>query len=115
MGAFAGLSVGLQAVVELTQQIANDIVADTMPHHPERFGQIAQAAAGPQQWRLRVAPCRRFHQAAQVGQQSRIGRCQFLAPTPRTAHPPRCIADARIGHQFGQTTNDGAARHTRNP
>ena len=86
MGAFAGLSVGLQAVVELTQQIANDIVADTMPHHPERFGQIAQAAAGPQQWRLRVAPCRRFRQAAQLGQQARIGRRQFLAPTAQTAH-----------------------------
>jgi len=106
LAALAGLAVALQAVVERSQQIGDDVVADTMAHCPQRLGQIAQAAAGPQQRRLRIAARCRFDQTPQIGQQRGVGLGQLLAPAARAAHAPRRRDAGRVVKQFGQAPID---------
>src|SRR6516164_242106 len=72
--ALAGLAVALQAVVQLSQQIGDNVVPDAVAHRAQRLGEIAQAATGPQQRRLWVAARRRLDQTPQVGQQRGVGR-----------------------------------------
>ena len=67
VAALAGLAVGLQAVVQLSQQIGYHVVPDAVTHRSQRLGEIAQAATGPQQRRLWIAARRRLDQTLQVG------------------------------------------------
>jgi hypothetical protein len=108
-GTFFGFAVRLQAEIQLPQQIADDIVSDLVTQGPQCVGQIAQAPAGPQQRRLRIAARRGFDEVLQVAQQRGIDLCRLFPPATRPSHPPgERIASRPL--KFVQATPDGASR-----
>ena len=94
----ARLAVGLQAVVELVQQLADKRAADFVAHVAQAPAELAQALACPQQRRLRVAPRLRLDQATQIVEQARIGLAHRLAPAARAANS--CHIGRLAGAQF---------------
>jgi hypothetical protein len=109
--ALARLAVGLQAIAKLVQQFAHDGSTDVMTHVAQPARQLAQALAGPQKRRLRIAARLRFDQRTQIIQKARIRLAQRLAPSAQPACPPRFRP--LIGPQFGQSAADRAARNAR--
>ena len=107
----AGLAVGLQAVIELVQKLADKRAADPMTHVAQALAELAQALASPQQRRLRIAPRLRLDQRAQIIEQARIRLAQRLATTARPAYPLHIGRFTRA--QFGQSTSDRATRDAR--
>src|ERR1022692_4306858 len=59
---FLGLPVGLQAVIQLMQQLRDHWIAHLMSHPVEILGQLADAVAGPAQASFRVAARGGLHQ-----------------------------------------------------
>ena len=106
----ACLAVGLQPVIELVQEFADEAAADRMTHVAQAPAELTQALASPQQWRLRIAARLRLDQRAQIIEQARIR----LAQRPATAAwPAHAVTSERLAcAQFGQSTSDGAARNT---
>ena len=80
------LAIGLQRIIELVQEFAHKGAADLMAHGAQRFAELAQALAGPQQRRLRVAARCRLDQRAQIVDEFRIGFARRLAAAARPAH-----------------------------
>jgi hypothetical protein len=107
----AGLAVGLQAVVELVQEFANERAADRMAHVAQALAELAQALASPQQRRLRIAARLWLDQRAQIIKQTRIRLAQKLTTTARPAYPLHIRRFARA--QFRQSTTDRATRDAR--
>lgn len=62
------LAVTLRDVIAFSQQVSDHVVTNAMAHCLQRFGQVAQATARPQQRRLRTAAYCRFDQTLQVRQ-----------------------------------------------
>ena len=108
--ALARLAVGLQAVVELVQQLADKRAADLVAHVAQALAELAQALACPQQRRLRIAPRLRLDQSTQIVEQARIGLAHGLAPAARAANSSHIGRLA--GAQFPQATTDRAARNS---
>jgi hypothetical protein len=113
--ALAGLAVGLQAVAELAQQVGHHVMADAVPHRPQRFGEMAQAAAGPEQRRLGIAACAGRHQRFEVGQQRRIVLCQHLAAAAGAPHTAAYRLARHFDIQLGEAAHDGTARQAGDP
>src|ERR1017187_872918 len=110
---FLGLPVGLQAVIQLMQQLRNHWIAHPMPHPVEILGQFADAVAGPAQAGLRVAARGGLHQFLQIRHQSRILVLGLLPPASRTADPSRRMR--RGLRQLFQSKADHLARDTSGP
>jgi len=113
LAAFPRLAVGLQTVAQVMQQLADNRRANPVSATPQRRGQMAQAAARPQQRPHRVAPRRRLDQTLQLGQQASILRCLLLPATT-------CPADAAERHRRGmakvrQSLVNRRARQTGHP
>src|SRR5664279_5542451 len=77
----------------------------------QAFGKIAEALAGPEQWRLRVAARRRFDQRAQIVEQAGIGLGRRLVASARPADTVRIGRLAAA--QFGESPSNRAAGDAR--
>jgi hypothetical protein len=69
---FAGLAIGLKAVIPLFQQTTDRVVTDPMTQTNQFVSEVARTLAGPQEWGLRVATAGRLKQGLQVLEQSRV-------------------------------------------
>ena len=65
--AFPALAHGLQAVMQLVQQLAHAALTDPVPLAIQFGGQFRRALARPAQRRLRIASTGRLHQRLQIG------------------------------------------------
>ncbi len=108
IGSLARLAVGLKRIVELMQQLADEGAADRMAHVAQPLAELAQALAGPQQRRLRVATGRGLDQGAQVLDQAGIARHLRSAASAGPADALR--VDRLAAAQFGERATDRAAR-----
>jgi hypothetical protein len=78
---FDDLAIGLQAVVQLVQEMSDADMGDLVTHAVERVGKSPGGLGGPPQWRHRVATGGWIDKAFQISQQSRIGVHRLLAAT----------------------------------
>src|SRR6266446_6313115 len=85
--ALARLAVGLQAVVELMEQVSHGPLTDLIAILPELLGQFPGTLAGPPQGRHGIAAGGRVHEQFERGEQSRILFDESFPPGPRTATP----------------------------
>ena len=79
---FLGLTIGLQAVALLAQQLPHLPRTHPMALTPQLLGELAQALARPAQPRLRVSPGRRVHQCFKVPKQRWVLLGQRSPSTP---------------------------------
>src|SRR5262249_12643924 len=82
---FFGLSIGLQAIVQLVQEPGHSPVADLMSLALQFISQLAATLGCPAQGRSRRAKGRSFEQFLQVTLQATISRLKRLAPSSRAA------------------------------
>src|SRR5687768_18348973 len=108
-GSLARLAVGLAAVLQLTQQEADQLLTDLEPLAAQSLGEGALAAADPAQRRFRVAADRILDQALQRGEQPRLTIDGSLATAART--PDGAAQVMASGLQFRNATVDRAPRH----
>src|SRR5215207_10193277 len=98
--ALQALLVALQAIAQMFEQSSNGVLFDLVPSFLQGEGQIAQAASGPQQTRLRVAASRRLDQLLQITEQCWVFvRGLFSTAASTTA--------ARFGQRFERPRLDG--------
>jgi hypothetical protein len=108
--AFATLAVGLKAVAERPEQLADLLAADRVPLLLERLGQLPRAPARPTQRRLRIAARRRLDQSFKFLKQLRVLFRQRLAPAAFGANAPlRQWFPTLKPRQFLQAATDGVA------
>jgi hypothetical protein len=104
---FAGLAIALQAIAKPGQQFPDHRAADLMAHVAQALRNLAQALAGPQQRRLRIAACLRLDQRPQIIDQFGIGFGERLAAA---AMPTHAAAVRRVTRRhLVQTAADRAA------
>src|SRR5882762_200135 len=72
--ALCGLTVALQTVTRLIEQVADPGAADLVTLGLQRLRQPAHAFAGPPQRRFRVTPCRRLDQRLEIVKQRVVPR-----------------------------------------
>src|SRR6266446_3036189 len=87
LAALARLAQSLQAVAQLVQQLAHQLMRDLMSQVLQFLGQLAHALARPPQWRLRVSPRHRLHQSFQVLAQAGVLAHVALAPASNPSDP----------------------------
>ncbi len=111
--ALARLAIGLQTVAKPVQEFADERAPDLVPHIAQALAEVAQALAGPEQWRLRIAARIGLDERAQILDE--VGVCcgQPLAPTAWMTHSIG-VAGAPNA-QLVQSAPDRAARKTRDP
>ncbi len=112
---FAGLAIGLEAVSQVAQKIAHNIVRNAVAEPMKLGRQIAQALGGPQQRRHGIAARRRLHQGSEIGEQRRIGVHEGRASGALPAHPTRRRVGRRLAAQFRQPATNRAARYPGDP
>lgn len=105
---FPGLAVGLAAVAQLSQQQANQLLADLEAALAQGPDDLALAAADPTQRRLRVTADRILDQRLQCRRQVRLQDNCALAPTTRASDPPANRIGAAL--QLHDRPPDRAAR-----
>src|SRR5688572_24730334 len=108
-GSLARLAVGLAAVLQLTQQQADQLLTDLEPLAAQSLGEGALAAADPAQRRFRVAADRILDQALQRGEQPRLTVDSALATAARP--PDRAAQVMAPGLQFSNTAVERAPRY----
>src|SRR5512147_693086 len=112
--AFTRLTVGLQAVVQRSQQPVDCARTDPITLLAELVRQLAHALAGPAQRRLGVAPGHRLHQRLQRRRQRRNLLRESLAPA---AAPPNRRLERRSAALslplLSDAGNYGISRHPR--
>src|SRR5207342_2610736 len=109
--AFAGLAVGLTAIVQLAQQRANQLLAHHEALLAQRSGDVALAAADPAQRRLRIAADRVLDQLFERRPQPRLTVDRALAATAAPPDPLAQLIAASL--QLGNAAIDRAARDSR--
>ena len=89
---FVDLTIGLQAIVQPAQTIANDRRAEVVPLSPQLRAKLPQAQRRPQSPSHRITSRHRFKQRPEVGKQSWILGDPGFTPTTSTAYPviPNC-------------------------
>src|SRR5580704_300537 len=85
----ARLAVGLQAIAHAAQKIADNRRRDVVPLVRQRYHEVTQAAARPQQGPHRVASRGRRNQALEIDHEGRILDGLPLAPAALLADSPR--------------------------
>ena len=109
----ARLAIGLQTVAKPVQEFADERAPDLVPHIAQALAEVAQALAGPEQWRLRIAARIGLDERAQILDE--VGVCcgQPLEPVAWTPHSIG-VAGAPNA-RLVQSAPDRAARKTRDP
>ena len=96
----ARLAIGLKAVAQVLQHLADGLMAHSVTLARQLGGQRAHALAGPAQWGHRMASRCRLHQFLQRRAQSRIA--------VRRPRPTRTLAShavfRRYRHEFSRVT-----------
>src|SRR5262249_17584618 len=111
VAAFPRLTVCLQAVVHLAQQIAHNRGADRVPLFRQLPDEITQAPASPQQ-RSRGVPARHgLTQSLEIAQKSGIFQGFLLSPATRIADTSR--RRCHMIPNVGKTVINGGASQTR--
>jgi hypothetical protein len=109
--ALAGLAVGLTAVFQRAQQLANHLLADFEALSAQRRGKVTLTAADPAQRRLRIAAGCPLDQLLERFQKARLTINRTLASTSRPPDTIRRLLAATL--QFGDAAIDRAARNPR--
>src|SRR5882762_6164549 len=105
--ALCGLTVALQTVTRLIEQVADQGAADLVTLGLQRLRQPAHAFAGPPQRRFRVTPCRRLDQRIEIVKQRVVLGDRSPASSSR---PPNALRGL-VRRQFLQAPSDGARRN----
>src|ERR1700757_133856 len=105
--ALCGLTVALQTVTRLIEQVADQGAADLVTLGLQRLCQPAHAFAGPPQRRSRVTPRRRLDQRLEIVKQRVVLGDRSPASSSR---PPNALRGL-VRRQFLQAPSDGARRN----
>src|SRR5712692_8279746 len=103
---FFGLPVPLEAVVHLSEELRDLLMADRMVLAREFCRQRPRALAGPAQRGLRVAPRQRLHQGLQRPRQLGVAHQELVASTPGT---PDTSGRDRVFLQLADALHDSDA------
>src|SRR6185436_17396082 len=110
LATLTGLTVGLQAVAQLMQQVCDFLPFDVKALFLQLCRQAAHAFTGPAQGRLRISTCGWFDQRLQRGGQLRLYHHQRFASSSRASDALRRI-EGLLAAQLPQSLMDCAPRN----
>jgi hypothetical protein len=105
--------IGLQAVLQLVQELRHHLMTDLVALLPELLSQVPHALTGPAQRRFGIAPGGRLDQSLQGVAQARVARGGRFSPPARSPHPT--LRQRRRGLQLADALSDRPPRHAGRP